>query len=544
MVRVIVLFAIVIACAGSTYSQDSVPVTQATDWSKVRDCTEFLPKQVPCKITIPMTNLSSNPPLAPGQADVTIQPGGTATVVLTNSSPLMSCALTSSPSALSRDATSSITTFLASIGGLGAIAAAAPAAPNEGAVPEYENSLPAVSIPHTPAIDDAKKIDKKLKSIQTDIKTLHDQYEIALHDYGAAKLVILGNWKYSYLNDASFAMAAKNLFAGIGKALEDPLPTSDDEKGLHKSVDSVEQSLEEFKTEYSDKTGQLDPPDCHEIPACIQKFESWLIAAQAESQRLNSSAKSMLESLPFQVQTLSDAQAALKPAYNWLSSISTPFASGTFTPDPKHPWTTVSLPMTQYAQKQVTEAVTCKDVLTQAQISDTTTFTAYYEIAPSWDLSAGAFISLVPGRQVGTVSGPLPAASMTLAVTSSSAVQFIPGAIFEIHPSRLYLNFVCPWARKEEGTGYHPWGYVCSFGPAVGFLINPNNGTASAEFFEGVSFGIHRLSILVGNHTGRFQEFTGGYQIGQVVPSGTMPPTTRIWTNHLAIGISYRIPLR
>lgn len=54
-------------------------------------------------------------------------------------------------------------------------------------------------------------------------------------------------------------------------------------------------------------------------------------------------------------------------------------------------------------------------------------FTAYCEAAASWDLSAGGFVSLLPGRQVRTVSGPLPAATPLLAVTNHSAVQFIPG---------------------------------------------------------------------------------------------------------------------
>ena len=202
--------------------------------------------------------------------------------------------------------------------------------------------------------------------------------------------------------------------------------------------------------------------------------------------------------------------------------------------------------MTPYAQKQVIETVTCKDVASQTQVFDNITFTAYYERNPSWDLSAGAVISLLPGRQVGAVSGPVsgtpPASPTILGITSRSAVQFVPAAIFEFHPSSLHMNFKCPWA--EDGTGDHPWGYVCSLGPAVGFLVNPNNGTTSAEFFEGISFGVHRLSFLIGNHTGRFQEFGEGFQVGQTVPSGTTPPTVRRWTNHPAFGVTYRIPIR
>jgi hypothetical protein len=48
---------------------------------------------------------------------------------------------------------------------------------------------------------------------------------------------------------------------------------------------------------------------------------------------------------------------------------------------------------------------------------------------------------------------------------------------------------------------------------------------------------------LAGLHNGRFQTFTDGYYVGEEVPMGTTPRTERAWTNHLALGISYRIPL-
>jgi hypothetical protein len=544
MRRIIGVSALILICAGSCYSQNAPSKTQLTDWSNARPCTEYLPKNTPCKVQISMETVSNSPSLAPSQADITLTPGGSATVILTHASPLMSCSLASSPAVLTRDASSSITTFLATIAGIGALAANPPVAPTEEALAVYENPAPTIPGVSSPAAEDAEEIDGELRSVATDTKSLRQEYQDALGHYAVARLTILANWKYSYPDDAAFSQAAAKLFAAIGRALEDPLPSSDDEKSLKKSIETVQNALKDFKTKYSDSSGQVNPPECKSDPACIQKFQSWFNAAEDRLGRLQSSVKSLLGQLPVQVQVLSDTQTVLKSAYTWLSWVSTPPASGKFVPDPKHPWTTVYLPMTRYAQKQVSEAITCKDVLTQVQVFDSVTFTAYYEPAASWDLSAGAFISLVPGHQVGTVSGPLPAAATMLAVTSSSAVQFIPGAVFEVHPSSLHMNFVCPWAKNEEGTGYHPWGYVCSAGPAVGFLVNPNNGTTSAEFFEGISFGIQRLAILIGNHTGRFQQFTDGYEIGQTVPSGTMPPTNRKWTNHPALGISYRIPIR
>jgi len=222
--------------------------------------------------------------------------------------------------------------------------------------------------------------------------------------------------------------------------------------------------------------------------------------------------------------------------------------------DTSKPLTVNELAMDRFRQKSVSETITCKDAVTQAQPFPTMTFTAYYENTPTFDISAGAIMSLTPGRQVGVVSspilatGPVPIMSGStlcvpssspaacLGVTSRSAVQFMPAAFFEWHKN-------WKWPGVANGDAYHPFGYVGSFGPAFGISVNPNNGTASAEFFEGVSLGIQRISILAGLHNGRFQTFTDGYYVGEEVPMGTTPRTERAWTNHLALGISYRIPL-
>jgi len=73
--------------------------------------------------------------------------------------------------------------------------------------------------------------------------------------------------------------------------------------------------------------------------------------------------------------------------------------------------------------------------------------------------------------------------------------------------------------------------------------VNPNNGSTTAEFFEGASLGIHRVALFVGVHNGRSQEFGEGYSVGQTLPPGVSvtPPTTLLWKNAVAFGISYRI---
>lgn len=222
---------------------------------------------------------------------------------------------------------------------------------------------------------------------------------------------------------------------------------------------------------------------------------------------------------------------------------------------PKLDLTVIALPMDSFRQKTVSETITCKDAATQMQPFPTMTFTAYYENTPRFDISAGMIASLTPGRQVGAVpsaisaSGPAPIMAGTqgcvpssapancLEETSHSNEQFMPATFFEFH----IANWRWPWAIP--GNAYHPFGYVGSIGPAFGIAINPNNGTAEGEFFEGVSIGIQRVAIMIGAHNGRYQTFTDGYYVGEELPMAISPRTERAWTTHLAFGISYRIAL-
>lgn len=213
----------------------------------------------------------------------------------------------------------------------------------------------------------------------------------------------------------------------------------------------------------------------------------------------------------------------------------------------------ILIPMDRFRQKAVSETITCKDAATQTQTFSTMTFTAFYENTPVFDISAGAIMSTTPGRQVGVVTGPYSTGTTAanpsscvaqttpltcLGVTSQSRVQFMPAAFVEWHVD-------WKWPGAHNGRAYHPFGYVGTLGPAFGISVNPNNGTASAEFFEGVSLGIHRIAIMAGFHNGRYQTFADGYYVGEVVPSTvTSPRTERTWTTHFAIALTYRIPFR
>jgi hypothetical protein len=141
-------------------------------------------------------------------------------------------------------------------------------------------------------------------------------------------------------------------------------------------------------------------------------------------------------------------------------------------------------------------------------------------------------------------------------IINKTRPQFMPGVFTELR----WLNFKLPGVHEpadepsnppvriptwmSQNAPRHPFGYVGSIGLAGGILVNPNNGTTQAEFFEGIPFGIQRFVFLIGNHTARSQNLTAGYYVGGPVTASTTPATVLNWSNGLAFGITYRIPLR
>jgi hypothetical protein len=204
----------------------------------------------------------------------------------------------------------------------------------------------------------------------------------------------------------------------------------------------------------------------------------------------------------------------------------------------------VALPLQAYRNSKVAVQVKCVDAVTKAPLFDTLQFNAYYQGPTRFDISAGFVVSTLHGREVGVVTEPyIPITSATpqtyyAAVTSRSRVQFIPATFVEWHP----WDF--QWRKSTEFGRVHRFGNFGSFGPAVGLLINPNNGSTQAEYFEGVSVGVDRFAFMIGNHTGHSQNFTGGFVVGQSLAAGIVPPTVEDWSQGLAFGVTYRIPLR
>jgi len=511
---------------------------------KWHECDEFIPRSKPCKVIVNMGIEPDGNHRTRVPWDVTINPGGKATVLLQHGSPYLSCTLAATPGPLSRDVSTSFSTFLTTLGTLGAwgnlvlpqkFSKVAPRinAPTPEAVPNRLNQLLG-ALSGTDASQPAFQIDAQLSQMEEDIESALGDIPSTVSLYASVQNTVHCNWHNTYRADSDFIREATTLWPALNNFLKQSLPNI---ASIEMELRGVSNAMAEFHRQF-DTAAASDP-----------RIVAWLKGADARIEQEDGNVKLLQD----YITDLSSVRTQLKQAKSFLDSISD--GSGNFN---KGPYTETPLPMTGFAQKQVTEAITCKDAVSQTQAFDTITFTAYYEPSPTFDFSAGALVSFLGGHQVGTISGPLsqataaacqmtpPGAACTaaptmLGVTSNSTVQWIPTAFFEFHPNP--LNFKCPWATT--GSPKHTFGYVCSFGPAFGLSVNPNNGTTTAEYFEGISLGIQRVAIFFGNHTGRFQEFTEGYYVGETnIPAGTTPPTTRRWTNHFAIGISYRIPLR
>jgi len=220
---------------------------------------------------------------------------------------------------------------------------------------------------------------------------------------------------------------------------------------------------------------------------------------------------------------------------------------------PYSPYTEQALPMAYFSGKSSTQTITCKDAISNNPTFDNIVFNAYYEKVPAFDISAGLIASLLGGRQVAALSAPFTSAqaqacagaatcqpATLLGYKTQSAYQFMPGVFVEWRA----VNKACLWAHN--GQPWHPFGYVCSFGPAGGVAINPNNGGPAGEAFAGFSFGIQRFAIMAGAHIGRYQQFGGGYYAGETFPAGVTvtPPTVLNWSARPALALTYRIPLR
>lgn len=448
-------------------------------------CDEFR-SRTPCAIYIDMSPVAStkdplhNRPAAPTHADVMTHVGGVAIVILQYGSPFLACSLAGSPSVPERDLGTPFASLLQSLGTL--------------VIPGTFQALaaPPVRSARAPSVSDLLALeDTAFKDLATVSQELRD--------------TLLVHWLYSFPDETT-----------------------------------AETHINALKGDLNNINGRLraDIPKVTAITAIAKSLTAGIDASPDLNQAATRA--TLLDGLT------ADLLKKMAQLSDFLNGI-------------RKPYTDYQIQLSAFSQKKVTEVITCKDAVSGTQPFDAITFTAYYENTPKFDLSAGALVSFLHGRQVGVISGPVGPLNPTttfpsncgpanmpdacLGETSRSTVQFMPAAFLEYHP----WNFRLPWAGNTaigNADNRHPLGYLGSFGFAGGFAVNPNNGSTNAEFFEGVSIGIQRVSLLLGLHNGRKQVFADGYYDGEAVPAGTTPRTNRIWKYGLAIGLSYRIALR
>jgi hypothetical protein len=501
------------------------------------DCKEFISSS-PCSVRIDLSTvrpitlepgsndaLHTKPP-APAHNDVMTKAGGVAVVILSNGSPFLNCTIAATPAAPTRDLSASVTSLLGTVGTLVIPAGSlSPLALSElTSVPETARA------PRSPE-NDLNRIKASLNRVVS-----FENSAVGSFDGLSERLrrTLRTNWLYSFpaQPDANDPLKAEREAAAAVNALQRDVgglmqPATDLLAGLLPAK-ALPDALNQFYKDHESIPQSLQQS--------VREVADGINIAVARGDLLSG----LITDFFKKCAQIRDFLAALRP-----------------------PYSTVRLRMARFAQKAVTEAITCKDAMTGTQPFDSIIFTAYYENTPVFDLSVGAILSGLHGRQVGVVSGPMgPGPPVTptgatqptapasgpcvafnppetcLGVTSQSRVQFMPAAFVECHPE----NFKCWWAKP--GQPRYPFGNLCSVGVAAGIAVNPNNGTGTAEFFEGFSFAIQRVSILFGVHDGRFQHFTDGYDVGQAVPLGASPRTERGWNFSPAIAVTYRSPVR
>jgi hypothetical protein len=446
--------------------------------AKAQDnCDTFLPSKG-CKVTVDFTKGVHH--------DIAVLPGDSISIHVINKPRFATCSVAASPSALSRDLSSSFTTFLTTIGGLGAI----------GSNPITPRNLS----PSAPPPNDAAK------SIAAQYDQVREQESRALTNLQNA------TQNYTTLQDD-----VKKFWSGKDE------PTSGDVDALKKRLQQIvddgfkgdaEPSIASMKVALSALNDSV--VSFRRTYATEPQVQRWLNQFSAGLDDVNAVGSTYSDYLS----DLLRARAGLKQTLDVLNSS-------------KPPYTSQNISLKAFSNKQVSLTLSCKDDITSNPSGDNIIFTAYYVKLPVFDLSAGVIFSLLGRHQVGTVGQTAAQNAMgknpngTFAVTDSSSFQVIPMALIELH-----------------NRGWKCRHFICTAGGVIG--VGPNNATGStvAEFFEGGAFAIQRVSFLVGFHDGRYETVGGGYNVEDPVPSaGYSPIITRYWTVHPAFGITYRIPL-
>lgn len=582
------------------------PVPSIGNLSGWEQCREYLPnKRSPqCRIDFDMAQTRDIriPPQTHKDITVYLSPNSRGVVTLWHSSPFAACSLTTTPGPLGRDLSANVSTVLTSIAGAGAVPEAsalllgtpspvavstATSEPSLEELKDIQNQFAArYAIPPNAsakekqetksAREKAEEAERSklreqkaqtLKSIQAAeqaindlIQQFEDQHTQARRLYSALTADndpkyltdIRRKYAYSYRSGDDATEKIAQIKSDAVSFLSLTLPDAKTASAMQDTVDKVSSRVKKLDQAYG-----TDPYYGQDVKRFVQNVDSQIDQASRVIAELLTPDK--VEALNYFTDATPKVQKVLDFVKDWEK----------LPAEKKSPDASVQiLPIALYSESKVAVTVKCVDAVNQTPLFDSIQFNAYFQSPPIFDLSAGVLISTLHGREAATqtpygnpATTSCPATATTTAncpvvVINRTRPQFMPGAFAELH----FWNFKLPGVHDpatepsnprvrfptwmSDNAPRHPFGYVGSFGLAGGLLVNPNNGTTQVEFFEGISIGIQRFVLLIGNHNGRSQNLTNGYYIGQQVASGTTPTTVSNWSNGLAVGITYRIPLR
>jgi hypothetical protein len=584
---------------------DPVPTVQKLlHWEQ---CREYLPskKSPQCRIDFDMAQTKDIrvPPQTHKDITVYLSRDSRGLVVLWRSSPFAACSLTTTPGPFARDLSANISTALTSMAGLGAIPQATVTGPVNASALQPAVGLLSETMTETElsALSEQEKIkaqsqNPNLRGPKLDeyVKQKTKQQELEEERKRRERNELLAKIQ----KDEGDITAALKDFAAVAAPYQSLYPDSDDVEAIRQAISysypDDQTARERVKTIY-DRASQFVSrplPDAKSPPALAAKLDVVVTLVDKlektypdnEIHEFVVSARKQIDTATEQLKSARDAQTAVLVTYlndatskinklidfihDWIAQDAARTRSG----NPTDASAQV-LPIALYSESKVAIQVKCTDPVTSATLFDSIQFNAYFQSPPIFDISSGLLISTVHGRQAATQATYTNPSSPTSCPANPTAIppttsncpvviinktrpQFMPGVFAELH----WLNFKLPGVHEtadepgnppariptwmSQNAPRHPFGYVGSIGLAGGILVNPNNGTTQAEFFEGISFGIQRFVFLIGNHTARSQNLTGGYYVGAPVTAGTTPATVLNWSNGLAFGITYRIPLR
>ena len=351
----------------------------------------------------------------------------------------------------------------------------------------------------------AKQVERRLAVVELLTETLRTDAESQLKEFVDAGplldiLTICRRPKETDLasecaSEGSYKTAAEKFSQKLSGAIGLPLPSTD---GAETQLSHINDLLKE--------TQKIDP-----APADAEIFFAWLESAYS---RVTCRAAEVRR-----IKDLRDQVAALRdPAGKVLQKISQLEIK-----------TLQNLPLPADKNSKVTGKLVCRNVFTDAATISPVPLTITYEGLPRLSVTAGVLYSTLDKRKIGTEPVQTGETTFRTEVTESrSSSQLIPFSFLDVRLADFKLG-------KSTVV----------FGLGLGVGVNSNNGSKEVEYFLGPSLAIKNIHLHVGLHHGRLAEPSGGYEVGETVPSEKFPgvPVARRGKDEFAIGISYRLPL-